>query len=86
MVVDDDEDVLIILKAALNHLGYRNMDVFSDPLMALQHFEQASTKGAGSYELVISDVKMPTIDGLELAAELLRIEQQLSIIMMSACS
>ena len=35
---------------------------FTDPLVALQHIEHNHVK----YKLVLSDVKMPVMDGIEL--------------------
>ncbi|HJT88954.1 MAG TPA: response regulator [Bryobacteraceae bacterium] len=66
LVVDDDPDIHALLQTSLRETGCR-ADCVSSGLEALARLRD------GSYDLVLSDVCMPGIDGLEL---LRRIQQQ----------
>jgi len=55
---------------------------FTNPLEALKHIE----KSPEEYGLVISDFKMPIIDGNELCTKLIHINPNLKVILMSAYS
>jgi CheY-like chemotaxis protein/class 3 adenylate cyclase len=60
MLVDDDEDVLFTFKTLLESEGW-GVDAFANPQEALRQFERDE-----SYGLVITDIKMPNLNGLEL--------------------
>ena len=59
MVVDDEENIREVLSNYLETLGYE-IQTASDGKDALEKFE------AGAFDLIISDLLMPNIDGLEL--------------------
>lgn len=59
MVVDDEENIREVLSGYLDSLGYEVVTA-TDGQDALDKFE------AGVFDLIISDLLMPTIDGLEL--------------------
>jgi two-component system, OmpR family, response regulator ChvI len=58
-VVDDDGDVLTLVKEVLEADGY-DVLLYDDGRMALDAFE------SNSPDLVISDIRMPRMDGIEL--------------------
>jgi two-component system, cell cycle response regulator CpdR len=60
LFVDDQIDVLITIKTMLQTCGYA-VDAFNDPLLALDHFR----KHSHDYRIVISDMILPTMSGLE---------------------
>jgi DNA-binding NtrC family response regulator len=62
-VIDDDVDISKLFYEVLRE-NFNGVDVFSftDPVLALKHF--AENKGA--YALVISDLRMPGLNGMEL--------------------
>ncbi len=60
MLVDDDKDVLFTFKTLLQSEGW-GIDAFANPQEALRQFERDA-----SYGLVITDIKMPNLNGLEL--------------------
>jgi two-component system response regulator PilR (NtrC family) len=59
MVVDDEENIREVLSNYLETLGYEVLTA-SDGADALTKFE------VGAFDLIISDLLMPNIDGLEL--------------------
>ncbi len=75
LVVDDDEVITDMLEKILHGLGYR-VTACSDPGQALQQFEAEPDR----YDLVISDITMPHLNGVELASRLLAIRPKLPII------
>jgi CheY-like chemotaxis protein len=59
MIVDDEPDIARLFAISLEHNGFV-VDVFNDPLSAL------STYKAGHYDLLLLDIRMPTMNGYEL--------------------
>jgi len=78
LLVDEDRDVLEIVRTFLEQED--DIDVTSevDPEAAL---EQALT---GEYDVVVSDYKMPRLDGLELCAALRDRDRSLPFLLFSA--
>lgn len=62
LVCDDEEHVLLTLQAILQEDGYR-VDVASDGEKAIEALR------ASHYDLVLTDLKMPGVDGLGVLAE-----------------
>lgn len=58
LLIDDDIDFLTITEKILGYAGY-DVDTYSDPVAAINH---ASLE---SYDLIITDLVMPQIDGIE---------------------
>ena len=63
VVIDDEPVTLKQLRRILEKEGYR-VSTFSNPQRALEHLETSAC------DLVISDVRMPTMDGLELMSRI----------------
>ena len=62
MVVDDDEELARLFRLVLEESGFISVH-FTDPLSALKHFESDPQR----YWLVITDLKMPILNGIDLA-------------------
>ena len=65
LVVDDERDLAEILGEALGREGHR-VEIAEDGADALRRLEQQA------YDLVLSDTKMPVMDGVELFREIER--------------
>jgi len=63
MAVDDESDMTFTLKAVLEQSGF-SLDVFNDPLTALSNFKP------DYYDLILLDIVMPKMNGLELYQEI----------------
>ena len=62
-VVDDEHDITIILKKALEHHDFA-VDTFNDPQAVLATFKPSY------YDLMIIDIRMPKMNGFDLYREL----------------
>lgn len=79
MVVDDEPDILTVLELFLKKWDYL-IDTFSSPMRALEQFE----RDFSGYAVVLTDVRMPGMSGLELARRMLEIKPDIKIILMTA--
>jgi len=75
-IVDDEKDILSILQRYLSRDF--EIETFENPLEAL------SAIGNGNYDLVLSDIMMPQIDGIELLKRLRDNDCNVKVIMMTA--
>ena len=70
LIVDDDEDLTNLYETFLKYDGYK-VDSFTDPTHALYSFRK------DIYDLVLLDLKMPKMSGVELSQELQNIDPNL---------
>ena len=59
--------------------GYK-VDVFTDPFQALERIKSEHQ----NYVLVLTDVKMPNISGINLGKKILEVDNEIKIILISA--
>ncbi|HFB83342.1 MAG TPA: response regulator, partial [Thermodesulfatator sp.] len=78
LLVEDEESVLEALKASLEALGYQ-VTVARDGLEALRIY----SKRANEIALVLTDMVMPRMNGLELLENLRRLDPQVRIVLLS---
>jgi DNA-binding response OmpR family regulator len=76
LVVDDERDVADALKAGLQQKGFA-VDVYYDPIKAVANFKP------DAYDLVISDIKMPKMNGFEMVYELKKIDANVQVIFLT---
>ncbi|MDD3814050.1 MAG: ATP-binding protein [Desulfocapsaceae bacterium] len=81
LVVDDEEDNTEMLQTMLTGLGYQVV-VFNNSLEALTFFTEKST----AFDLLLTDMTMPGMTGLELSEKVLAIRPDLPIILCSGFS
>ena len=79
MIVDDEQDILQILRSGLGHYGHKVM-TFSDPLLALREF----TYSHSDYQLILTDLRMPAMSGIELAKKAKEIDPDVKLMIMTA--
>ena len=77
MIIDNEEGLCRMMAAVLMDDGHA-VRTFTDPGQALEHFR------SGTWDLVISDIKMPGIDGLEVLQTVKEQEPDLPVIMITA--
>jgi signal transduction histidine kinase len=64
LVVDDDPEVVRFLQLMLERAGYKAMVAYSGP-EALERLEETGQPGGEVVSLVLLDIRMPHMDGLE---------------------
>ena len=79
-VIDDEVDLACLFKEALNQIDGVEVFAFTDPLLALEHFQT----NYQNYRVVISDYRMPTMTGMELLSKIKDVSPAATRIMMSA--
>jgi signal transduction histidine kinase len=81
LVVDDEEVIGALMVRSLKQLGY-HVTYASEPLAAIETFYEAPEK----FDLIISDVTMPGINGVELVARIHQLRPGFPIILCSGFS
>ena len=79
LIVDDDSDIVQVLKMGLVKNGF-SVDAFTNPEDALQSFKS----DAESYCLVLSDVRMPMLSGIQLSKKVKEINPDVKVVLMTA--
>ena len=77
LLVDNEADVTITFKAILQDAGFI-VNTYEDPLIALSNFIPRF------YDLVILDIGMPKMNGIELSRQLLELDSNVKICFISA--
>jgi DNA-binding NtrC family response regulator len=79
MIVDDEIDIATFMKLSLQMCGF-NVDSFTDPFLALEHFHLNSK----DYTIVISDIRMPGINGFEFVRKIREVKPKIKVLLMTA--
>jgi len=79
LLVDDEEDITSVLKQGLEKQGFR-VTGFTDPLLALEHFRINFQQ----YGFVISDLRMPGMNGYEFVKKARKIKQTINVFIITA--
>src|SRR5215510_8144813 len=79
VVVDDEPDLARLFCDSLQSAGYKTQ-AFNDPEVAIEHISTNNSK----ISLVISDWKMPHINGFELTKIVSQIDDKIKVMLMSA--
>jgi PAS domain S-box-containing protein len=78
LVIDDEELILNATSRILTRMGYEVIG-FSDPDAALAGFEAEP----GAFDAIITDFRMPTMNGLQLSERLVEKREDVPILLMS---
>lgn len=78
MVVDDEEELANLFMKLLKGSGFNSVS-FTDPLLALKHFSQNPQK----YSLVLLDLRMPGLNGIELAKRIKGYDSNVKILLIT---
>src|SRR5919202_1407983 len=79
LAVDDDSDIVKLIEQALHRQGLK-VSAFTDPVMALEDFK-VNYKDCS---LILSDIRMPGMNGYEFVKKTKEIDRQVKAILMSA--
>ena len=79
MIIDDEEDILNLFNDFLKRQGY-SVTTYNNSILALQDIE----KKPQEYSLILTDIRMPGISGLELAKIVNNLNKDIKVVFMSA--
>jgi DNA-binding response OmpR family regulator len=77
-MVDDEPDVNLAIKAALEEKGFFQVDTFNDSESALVTFKP------DLYDLALLDIRMPGMSGFQLYRKLREMDEKLKICFLTA--
>ena len=77
LLVDDEEDVVSVIKKGLEIHGFE-VDAFTSPLEALSRFR------AGDHDLLILDIRMPGMTGIQLFREIRNLDANVKVLFLTA--
>lgn len=79
LVLDDEFDIISLIKQSLSRIGL-HVYAFTDPLLALEHFRI----NCKNYVLVVSDIRMPGMNGFEFVRKIREMNPAIKVLLMSA--
>src|SRR4029079_2036268 len=79
-IVDDEQDITTLFHDALRSINGITVFAFTDPVSALEHFQ----KNKDAYALVMSDFRMPVLNGTELLRKMKDMNKYVRTILMTA--
>lgn len=77
LIVDDEENIGLLFKEELEEEGYE-VDVASNGLEAIEKVKN------GAYDLIIMDIKMPGMNGIQALNEIKNMNKEQPVILCSA--
>ena len=80
VIVDDDLELTLLFRADLKDISRVKIFTFTDPVLALEHFQINEY----AYVLVISDFKMPGLNGMEFLKKIKALNPFVRTILMTA--
>lgn len=79
LVVDDEEDIASLLRDYITKIGI-SVESFTDPVSAYNSFRE----NPYSFHLVLTDFRMPRLNGIDLANKIREINTTTKIILITA--
>jgi CheY-like chemotaxis protein len=75
LLIDDDKDVLTVLKRSLDIKGLNTQG-----FLGIEHFRN----NAANYDIVVTDIRMPEMNGFEIARTVKKIRPDIKIAFITA--
>lgn len=80
LILDDEKDILDIIKRFLDRKNKIDSVIYTDPLEALEIIK------SGGIDLLLTDIMMPQMNGVEVLVEVKKAKPNVKVIMMTAYS
>ena len=80
LIVDDEQELATLYREFLIGMGFDPVVSFTDSLMAFEHYKQCGNK----YSIVITDLRMPGMNGIELANKIRELNSSVKIFLVTA--
>ncbi len=77
MIVDDNKDILALMRAVVGRLSDAELECFDSPQAALAAFTAAPER----FQLVLTDLEMPGMNGIELCRLMRELSPSLKILL-----
>ncbi|MFY9869524.1 MAG: response regulator [Candidatus Nitrosopolaris sp.] len=78
LIVDDEPDITFTFRTVLEVSGFKEIDVYNEPLLALRNFKSCV------YSLLITDIAMPRMDGFELYKRIKKLDAKIKVVFVTA--
>lgn len=78
LIIDDERDMLALLKRILSEESRHEVVTETNPVTALERFKERP------FDLVITDLKMPKLDGIQVLEAVKRINPDVSVVILTA--
>jgi len=78
-VIDDENEILSVIQRFLSRSGKYNVTTFSNPVTALDSIDD-------TYDIIMLDIMMPQMNGLDVLEKLMEKNPNQKVIMMTAYS
>ena len=79
LIVEDEEELAALYKEFIMRMGYDGVS-FTNPLLAYEHYKECVDK----YSLIMTDLRMPGMCGLELANKIREFNSAVKIFLITA--
>jgi CheY-like chemotaxis protein len=79
LLIDDERDILTVLKYSLEIKGVKTYG-FTNPVLAVEHFRN----NAANYDVVVTDIRMPQMNGFEVARAVKEIRPDIKLAFITA--
>ena len=79
-IIDDESDIVNLFRDALSKIDGLSVLTFTDPMVALEHIKI----NKGAYALIISDLRMPGINGTDLVHKIKKENPLVRTLLMTA--
>ncbi|UTJ07058.1 response regulator [Arcobacter roscoffensis] len=80
LVVDDEREILSMLSRYLNRSGNFDLTTQTNPVLAIDSLSHSS------YDIILLDIMMPQMNGLDALEKIMEINSNQKVIMMTAYS
>ncbi|XOB64805.1 response regulator [Deferribacteres bacterium DY0037] len=80
MIVDDEREILKMLETALRKSEFKSVKSFYNPVEAVRAYD------GSNFDVVLLDIMMPEMDGIEVLNKLKEKNKNVKVIMMTAYS
>ncbi len=79
LLIDDEQELATLYDTYLQMSGFKTMS-FTDPSLAFEYYKQNVEK----YCLVLTDLRMPGISGIDLANKIRKLNSKVKILLITA--
>jgi len=86
LIIEDNMEVRINVKKMLSNIFNNHIDTAIDGLDGLEKYNNFFKTQHKFYDIVVSDISMPNMDGIELCKELKKLNSSQIIVILSAHS